>query len=133
MTEFSWPIRVYYEDTDALGMVYYANYLKFLERARTEMLRVAGIELDQLAKKANSIFAVRKITIEYLKPAFFNELLTVNVKISEVRKASILFQQTILNQDNTVICEADVRIACLNNQTMKPALIADQIIAELNA
>ena len=133
MTEFSWPVRVYYEDTDAAGVVYYANYLKFLERARTEMLRSAGFEQDLLAKEANIIFAVRKLTIEYLKPAYFNELLKVNVKISEIRKASILFQQAILNHDDFVICEADVRIACLDNQTMKPIPIADHIIAELLA
>ena len=131
MTEFSWPVRVYYEDADAGGVVYYANYLKFLERARTEMLRSIGFEQDKLARENNIIFIVRKVTIDYLKPAIFNEELTVNAKIAGLRKASMLFEQTIFNKQNELLCQAEVRIACINNKTMKPVSIPAFIISEL--
>jgi acyl-CoA thioester hydrolase len=83
--------------------------------------------------EAGILFAVRKITIEYLKPAYFNELLKVNVKIAEIRKASILFRQSILNQDEILICEAEVRIACMNKQSMKSIPIPGYILTELKA
>lgn len=132
MTEFSWPVRVYYEDTDAGGVVYYANYLRYLERARTEMLRALGFEQDKLAQDHNIIFIVCKVTIDYLKPAIFNEELTVNARIAGLRKASMLFEQTILNKQNDLLCQAEIRIACINNKTMKPVSIPAFIISELD-
>jgi len=133
MTDFSWPIRVYYEDTDMDGIVNHANYLKYLERARTEMLRKMGYELDTLARKREIIFAVRKITIKYLKPAYFNELINVNVRIKAARNASILFHQTILDGSKTVLCDAEVMIACLNKNTMKTTPIPEDIFTEFTA
>lgn len=132
MTEFSWPVRVYYEDTDAGGVVYYANYLRYLERARTEMLRALGFEQDKLARDHNIIFIVRKVTIDYLKPAIFNEELAVNARIAGLRKASMLFEQTILNKQNDLLCQAEIMIACINNKTMKPVSIPAFIISELD-
>lgn len=132
MTEFSWPVRVYYEDTDAGGVVYYANYLKFLERARTEMLRHFGFEQDQLIDTDKIVFIVRKVTIDYLKPAFFNEQLTVTASITELRKVSILFLQTILNQSNECLCQAEILVACVDNESLKPVLIPNHILAELD-
>jgi acyl-CoA thioester hydrolase len=132
MTEFSWPVRVYYEDTDAGGVVYYANYLRYLERARTEMLRALGFEQDKLAQDHNIIFIVRKVTIDYLKPAIFNEELTVNARITGLRKASMLFEQTIFNKQNDMLCQAEIKIACINNKTMKPVSIPAFIISELD-
>ena len=132
MVEFSWPVRVYYEDTDAGGVVYYANYLKYMERARTEFLRKLGFELDRLASNENIVFIVRKVTIDYLKPAFLNELLNVNAKIIELRKASMLFQQVILNQQDETICQAEVKVACINQTTMKPVTMPEFIISELD-
>lgn len=131
MTEFSWPVRVYYEDTDAGGVVYYANYLKYLERARSEFLRKLGFELDRLAREENILFIVRKVTIDYLKPALFNELLNVSAKITELRKVSMLFQQTIRNRNNECICQAEIRIACIDQTTMKPVTIPEFILSEL--
>ena len=131
MTEFSWPVRVYYEDTDAGGVVYYANYLRYLERARTEMLRAIGFEQDKLARENNIIFIVRKVTIDYLKPAIFNEELTVNAKIAGLRKASMLFEQTIINKQCELLCQAEIKIACINNLSMKPVSIPAFIISEL--
>jgi acyl-CoA thioester hydrolase len=132
MNGFSWSVRVYYEDTDAGGVVYHACYLKYLERARTEWLRSLGIEQDRLAREQNIIFAVRKATIDYIKPAVFNELLTVNAKITEIRKASILFEQSITNQQKAILCQAEIRIACLDSNTMKPVSIPELILTELD-
>ena len=132
MNGFSWPVRVYYEDTDAGGVVYHACYLKYLERARTEWLRSLGFEQDRLAREQRVLFAVRRATIDYLKPAVFNELLTVNAKIAEVRKASLLFEQSITNQQKVVLCRAEIRIACLDSDTLKPVSIPESILLELD-
>ena len=131
MIEFSWPVRVYYEDTDAGGVVYYANYLKYLERARTEYLRSLSIEQDELERKENIIFAVHSMTIEYLKPAFFNELLDVSAIIAELRKASVCFQLTVSNQQHDILCRAQVKVACINSKTLKPVSIPEFITKEL--
>ena len=94
MHAFVWPVRVYYEDTDAGGVVYYANYLKFMERARTEWLRTRGFEQDVLIKEQDLVFAVRSLSIDYLRPARLDDLLQVRVTVSELRRASIVFEQT---------------------------------------
>ncbi len=130
MTEFSWPVRVYYEDTDAGGVVFYANYLKFFERARTEMLRSLGFEQDLLRDELGILFVVRSVTVDYLKPARFNELIDVNARISEYKKTSLIFEQTIYRQQD-VLCTANVRIACLDAQTMKPKPIPNLILQQL--
>jgi acyl-CoA thioester hydrolase len=110
---FSWPIRVYYEDTDAGGIVYYANYLKFLERARTEWLRSLGIEQDTwLAHRIG--FVVRQVTLDLLLPARFNDELRVTVVVERLKRASVVFIQQVLNQQGTVICQAQVKAACVN-------------------
>lgn len=124
MNEFSWPVRVYYEDTDLGGVVYYANYLKFMERARTEWLRAAGFEQDELIRELDVIFAVRKIEIEYLLPARFNDLLQVSVKVVDVRQASITLAQEIKKQnEDGVLCKGIVKIASLRASTFKPCAI----------
>ena len=132
MNEFTWIVNVYYEDTDAGGVVYHANYLRFMERARTEWLRSMGFEQDRLNKDHEIIFAVRKVIIDYIKPAVFNELLTVNSKIIKQKKASLLFEQLIINQKEETLCQAEIQIACLNSNTMKPVSIPENIIAELD-
>lgn len=131
MTEFTWPVRVYYEDTDAGGVVYYANYLKFLERARTEMLRELGFELDRLAREKHILFIVRKVTIDYHKPAFMDDMLVTSARIEKLRKASIVFQQSIENLEQETLCRAEVIIACIDNITMKPVAIPEPVISEL--
>ena len=97
MIDFTWPVRVYYEDTDAGGMVYYANYLKYMERARTEWLREMGYEQTRLKQDYGVQFAVTKVNIDYLKPALFNELLTVYTNLTGTRKASFDLEQVISN------------------------------------
>ena len=131
MKEFSWPIRVYYEDTDAGGVVYYANYLRFFERARTEMLRSLGFEQDNLLAEENVIFVVRSVNVDYLKPARFNEHLEVSAKVIEYRKTNMIFEQSITRWQD-ILCKAVIRIACLDAQSMKPKIIPIAILEQLS-
>ena len=106
-----WPIRVYYEDTDLAGLVYYANYLKFIERARAEMGREAGV--DQAAMKAEGlVFAVTRVEADYLSPARYDDELIVETVVSRVTPVRFVMQQTVLRGDRTLF-RADVTIACL--------------------
>lgn len=130
--QFNLQIRVYYEDTDAGGVVYHSNYLNFMERARSEWLRHLGFEQHVLIEKNGILFAVRKVTIDYHKPALFNELLDVKTHISDQRKASLVFKQIILNQSKETICRAEIKIACLNSISRKPTVIPETIILEMN-
>jgi len=130
--EFTLQVRVYYEDTDAGGVVYHSNYLNFMERARTEWLRHAGFEQHTLIEQDEILFAVRKINIDYHKPAFFNELLDIKTRIIRIGSASLDFEQIIFNQTEEIICKAEIKIACLSSTTMKPEPIPESIISELN-
>lgn len=127
---FTWPIRVYYEDTDAGGVVFYANYLKYLERARTEYLRSLGYEQDHLMTEAGIIFAVRSLQIEYIKSARFNQLLAASAEVKHFKKASLEFSQQITHDDRLLVT-ADVRIACLDVNTMKPKAIPDFLLEHI--
>ncbi len=134
MTNFQWPVRVYYEDTDAGGVVYYANYLRFFERARTEWMRASGFEQDQLRQQHQLVFAVRSIEVDYLFPARFNQLLLVDTHITQFRGASILFSQQISSTEPDtiqVLCRANVRIVCINAQSFTPCPIPDFLKSEL--
>jgi acyl-CoA thioester hydrolase len=126
LNNFSWPVRVYYEDTDAGGVVFYANYLKFFERARTEMLRAMGYEQDELIANEGIIFVVRSVQVDYLSPARFNEQLQVGAKVSLAKKVSLTFEQVITRGDD-VLCEGVIRIACLDAQTMRPKAIPETL------
>ena len=130
MTIFHWPVRVYYEDTDAGGVVFYANYLKFFERARTEMLRSMGFEQDQLISEQKLIFVVRAVQIDYLKPARFNESIDVSAEVTLAKKVSLNFEQ-IITRDEDVLCKGNVRIACLNAETLKPKTIPQELLQQL--
>ncbi len=98
---FILPVRVYYEDTDAGGVVYHSNYINFFERARTEWLRQLGYELDELAKEEQLVFVVRALNCEYLLPARFNDELFVSASIIEMGKTSILFEQKVMRMPKT--------------------------------
>jgi acyl-CoA thioester hydrolase len=124
---FIWPIRVYYEDTDAGGVVYYANYLRFFERARTEMLRAMGYEQDELIATAGIIFVVRSLEVDYLRSARFNEQIQVSAEITSAKKASLSFEQIITRGDE-VLCTSIVRIACLDATTMRPKAIPENLL-----
>ncbi|WP_174624385.1 tol-pal system-associated acyl-CoA thioesterase [Candidatus Methylobacter favarea] len=127
MKKFIWPIRVYYEDTDAGGVVFYANYLKFFERARTEMLRSLGFEQDELAAAEGIIFVVRSVQVDYLNPARFNDLLQASAEVTVAKKVSLVFEQLITRGDD-VLCKSVNRIACLDAQTMRPKAIPENLL-----
>jgi len=109
-------IRIYYEDTDLSGVVYHSNYLKFFERARTEMLRERGYELSDLFLKHNMQFVVYSAELEYLRPARLDQLLCIVTKVTEVRSASIRYNQSAyLGLENGILsCRANIRLACLD-------------------
>ena len=120
---FTWPVRVYWEDTDAGGVVYHASYLRFMERARSEWLRAQGV--DQLAFKAATglAFMVRSMQLDFLRPALLDDELSVTVAVKESRAASILFSQVIGRADGTELVRAQVRVACVDLGRMRPAPI----------
>ena len=133
MKEFLWHIRVYYEDTDCGGVVYHTQYLKFMERARTEMLRSFGFEQDELIEKENIIFAVRSLSVDYLKPSKFNDLLRISSSIRHLGHASLSFDQAVTREsDDTPLCKAEVRVACLNADSLMPCPIPDNLRREFN-
>ena len=133
MNEFLWPVRVYYEDTDSGGVVYYANYLKFMERARTEWLRQFGFEQDELIHNEGVIFAVRSVQVDYLLPARFNDELSVSAKLIEQGRASLTIEQKISRvADSSLLCKGSVKIVSLRPDSFKPCAIPDQIKQQIN-
>ena len=122
---FSWPVRVYYEDTDAQGRVYFANYFKFMERARTEWLRFLGVEQDVLLHDERRFFVVVETHAEFLQPASFNDELRVTVELGKVSRASFQLRQEIYRQNaqNELLCQGTTRAAFLNADTGKPARV----------
>lgn len=129
---FRWPVRVYYEDTDLGGVVYYANYLKFMERARTELLRELGVEQDELLAERNLLFVITEASVRYLLPARFNDHLSVTVEISERRGSSLRFRQHIYRDAShkELLCEGDIRAACLEAGSFKPKRIPKDLLME---
>ncbi len=127
--EFIWPVRVYYEDTDSGGVVYYANYLKFMERARTEWLRTMGYEQTGLAESERVIFAVHYAELDYLRPARFNDLLQVSVRVLRCGRASIEFvQMVLLDKEPGIMCRGRIRVASLDVNTFKPRALPSQML-----
>lgn len=119
MSEFTFSVKVYYEDTDAAGIVYYANYLKFMERARTEWLCMLGFEPIFLHHEYQMVFIVKQIMVDYLKPALLNDTLEISASLSKLGKVSMVLAQQIRRQQ-TVLCTAVVKLGCVNYQTLKP-------------
>ncbi|MDX1975403.1 MAG: tol-pal system-associated acyl-CoA thioesterase [Rickettsiales bacterium] len=99
----SFPVRVYYEDTDAAGIVYYANYLKFAERARTEALRLTGIDQSELLDKERVGFVVRRCEVDFLKPARLDDLLTIETHLHDISRVSVAMQQTVKRGNETLV------------------------------
>jgi acyl-CoA thioester hydrolase len=124
---FSWPVRVYWEDTDAGGVVYHASFLRFMERARTEWLRTLGV--DQMAFKQTTglAFLVRDMQIDFLKAALLDDELAISVDVKERRAASILFTQTITRADGSCLIRANVRVACVDVGQMRPVPIPAEV------
>ncbi len=122
-----YSIRVFYEDTDAGGIVYYANYLKFFERARTEMLRDIGISQSTFLEQ-NLGFVVRRVEMDNVASAKLDDLLKVTTTVSELKRASLSFTQQITNPNNELLCTANVRVACVDLARGKPCAIPEIIL-----
>jgi acyl-CoA thioester hydrolase len=127
---FTWPIRVYWEDTDAGGIVYYANYLKFMERARTEWLRAMGIEQSALQTEQGLIFVVVDTQVEFKRPARYGEALIVTARINKSTRATFSFTQEVLRGDELLVTGA-VRAACLDAESYKPRGLPKVLIEKL--
>ncbi|MBI4754042.1 MAG: tol-pal system-associated acyl-CoA thioesterase [Betaproteobacteria bacterium] len=127
---FVLPVRVYYEDTDAAGIVYYATYLRYLERARTEWLRELGFNQSRLAERHGIAFAVRSLGVDYLRPARLDDLLDVVSEIESLGRAQMAFAQTVRRGDETLL-RSSVRVVCVDLARMKPAEIPEDIRSRL--
>lgn len=123
---FSWPVRVYYEDTDAGGVVYHSNYLNFMERARTEWLRALGFEQTVVKEALGIIIVVHSLSVTFKSPAYFNDLLEIQCDITKIGRGSIEMAQTIF-RDGTALINAHVKAAFVNVATFKPVGIPDNI------
>ena len=132
MSRFSWAARVYWEDTDGGGIVYYANYLRFLERARTEWLRSLGHSQQELARTPGILFAVAGLSIEYRRPARLDDELLITCEPRGERAASMRFLQRIERvPGGELLVEADVRVVCLDARTLRPKRLPDFLIEAL--
>nr|WP_284508031.1 tol-pal system-associated acyl-CoA thioesterase [Caballeronia sp. GAOx1] len=127
---FEWPIRVYYEDTDAGGIVFYANYLKFFERARTEWLRACGIGQQRLADSSDILFVVRRTAVEYSSPARLDDVIRVVSRIERLGRASVDFHQEAW-RDGMLLASGDIRVASVDRASIRPAAIPDAVIEGL--
>ena len=125
--------RVYYEDTDAGGVVFYANYLKFIERGRTEYLRDLGFDQGSLAKEKNIVFVVKSLSADYLLPAFLDDMIEVQTIIKSNKNASLVFTQKILSlEKNTVLFNAEVKVVSVLKNNLKPCAVPQEIMEKLN-
>ena len=119
---FSHPVRIYYQDTDTGGVVYHANYLNFMERARYEWLREMGFSVDTLIRSHKTVFMVRSLNIEYFKPALLDDLLHVTVQVTETGRSRItLFQQVL--RDQVMLVSAIIHVVCVSMENLKPVSI----------
>jgi acyl-CoA thioester hydrolase len=131
MIVFDWNVRVYYEDTDAGGIVYYANYLKFFERARTEWLRAQGIGQQQLASSSGAMFVVRSASIDYFSPAKLDDDLRLTLAIVKLGRASITFEQKAWLGER-VLASARVLVACVSVDGVRPCAIPPAVVAKIS-
>ncbi len=128
---FSIPVRVYYEDTDAGGVVYYANYLRFMERARTEWLCALNVNQNELSGSESVVFAVRSVRVEYVRPARLNDMLEITAALDRVGPASLSFVQEV-RRDGEILCSGLVKVACLDARGFFPKPIPSYILSRIN-
>ncbi len=131
MTLFAWPARVYWEDTDGGGIVYYANYLRFLERSRTEWLRAKGFSQAVLAREPGILFSVVSVNVNYRRPARLDDELMISCEPHAEGRASIRFMQRVLRGEE-LLADADVRVACLAASTLRPTRLPEFVLAEVD-
>jgi acyl-CoA thioester hydrolase len=134
---FGWPVRVYWEDTDAGGIVFYANYLKFFERARTEWLRHLGVQQQTLREQVGGMFVVTGTQLHYHRPARLDDLLLVTARVTESGKASLTIEQSALlqtpeGQAPVLLCDGSIRIGWVNATTLRPQRIPVQVLDALS-
>lgn len=129
---FSWPVRVYYEDTDAGGIVFYANYLKFFERARTEWLRAANVGQQALRDEHGAIFVVKNASIDYHAPARLDDALNLTLSIEKLGRASVQFLQQAWHGD-ILLASATVKVGCVDAVTLRPRALPDASAAKMRA
>ncbi|HZR02729.1 MAG TPA: tol-pal system-associated acyl-CoA thioesterase [Burkholderiales bacterium] len=127
---FSLPVRVYYQDTDAGGVVFHANYLSFLERARTEWLRHLGFDLREMAERHDVLFIVREANVRYRRPALLDDLLDVTVKVERLGRAQFTLGQDVLRSQEELVC-ASINVACVSCGSFKPLRLPQRLYASL--
>ena len=120
------PVRVYYQDTDAGGVVFHAQYLAFMERARTELLNEAGIDIARFAERHGLLFMVHELTVKYHQPALLNDMLSVSAEVVKWSPASLVFGQRV-ERSGALLVEADVTVALVDRDRMKPARIPEEL------
>lgn len=131
VARFQLPVTVYYEDTDAGGVVYYANYLRYLERARTEWLRRLGLPREQLRATVGWVFVVTEVEAKYHRPARLDDQLIVQAEVVEATRTSLLFAQSVEREGETLLM-ARVRVACVDQTTFKPRRLPAELLSQLN-
>jgi len=129
---FTWPVRIYYEDTDAGGIVFYANYLKFFERARTEWLRASGVNQQALADTDGAIFVVKNANIDYHAPAKLDDELKLTLNIEKLGRASVQFLQQAWRGD-VLLASASVKVGCVDAATLRPRPLPPATAAKMRA
>ncbi|HXF46302.1 MAG TPA: tol-pal system-associated acyl-CoA thioesterase [Burkholderiaceae bacterium] len=130
--EFRWPVRVYFEDTDAGGIVYYANFLKFFERARTEWLRAHGVESRRLAAEHRLQFVVAQLEVQYRKPARLDDELTITARVARLARSYLVFEQRALRA-HELLAAAHVKVACVDTELFAPARLPATLIPKFAA
>jgi acyl-CoA thioester hydrolase len=133
--EFHWPIRVYYEDTDTGGVVYYANYLKFFERARSEWLRSAGIAQQVLTEQEHVMFVVKNAAIDYHLPAKLDDQLEISVRVEKLGRVSVNFYQEVWRQNKDardLLCHGRIRVGCVHTGSLRPISIPSAVLEKID-
>lgn len=123
---FSWPVRVYFQDTDAGGVVYYANYLKFMERARAEWLRTLGYTNATLKNELGVLFVVRTLKLDYLKPALLDDMLSVTVQLKDAGRSRVTLLQSVWRGDE-VLSNAEVQLVCVSAEGFRPVSVPEAL------
>ena len=131
-TGFTWTIRVYYEDTDAGGVVFYANYLKFFERARTEWLRALGVNQHAMLEQHGVMFVVKNASIDYHAPAKLDDVITLTLSVEKLGRASVRFVQQASNGAH-LLASARVKVGCVGRAGLKPCPLPDSVAAKMRA
>jgi acyl-CoA thioester hydrolase len=121
---FTWPVRVYFQDTDAGGVVYHASYVNFMERARTEWLRTHGYSNAGLMKEFGVVFVVRSMKLDYLRPALLDDMLDVTAQVKDIGRSRITLLQTVRRED-VLLTEAEVHLVSVSLDTFKPVRVPE--------